>query len=61
MYRDTYLIEEIESRILALKSEITGSFMLLSNIYADNGKREDSARVRASAKEKGLKKILGKS
>jgi len=35
--------------------------MLLSNIYAANGKREDSARVRASAKEKGLKKIPGQS
>jgi len=61
MYRDTDVIEEIESRILALKSEITGSFMLLSNIYAADGKREDSARVRASAKEKGLKKIPGQS
>ncbi|KAL4356577.1 hypothetical protein AHAS_Ahas09G0100600 [Arachis hypogaea] len=46
MHRDTYIVEE---------TEITGSFMLLSNIYAASGRLEDSARVRVSAKSKGEK------
>lgn len=61
MYRDTDIIEETASQILSMKSEITGSFMLLSNIYAANGRWEDSAKVRVSAKKKGLKKIPGQS
>ncbi|CAK8574697.1 unnamed protein product [Lathyrus sativus] len=61
MYKDTDFIEETASQILAHKSEITGSFMLLSNIYAANERWEDSARVRVSAKKKGLKKVPGQS
>ena len=61
MYRDTDIAEETASHIITLKSEITGSFMLLSNIYAASGRWEDSARVRVSAKTKGLKKIPGQS
>ncbi|CAL5210650.1 unnamed protein product [Lathyrus oleraceus] len=61
MYKDTDVIEETASQILAHKSEITGSFMLLSNIYAANERWEDSARVRVSAKKKGFKKVPGQS
>ncbi|CAI8601237.1 unnamed protein product [Vicia faba] len=61
MYKDTDVIEETASQILAQKSEITGSFMLLSNIYAANERWEDSARVRVSAKKKGFKKVPGQS
>ncbi|CAJ2656202.1 unnamed protein product [Trifolium pratense] len=61
MYRNTDVVEELASQILGLKSEITGSFMLLSNIYSANGRWEDSARVRVSAKNKGFKKIPGQS
>ncbi|KAK7271970.1 hypothetical protein RJT34_28281 [Clitoria ternatea] len=61
MYRDTHIVEETASQILTLKSKITGSFMLLSNIYAANGRWDDSARVRVSAKTKGLKKVPGQS
>lgn len=61
MYRDADIVEKTESQILALKSKITGSFMLLSNIYAANGRWDDSARVRVSARIKGLKKIPGQS
>ncbi|PNX62698.1 pentatricopeptide repeat-containing protein at1g17630-like protein [Trifolium pratense] len=53
MYRNTDVVEEVASQIIGLKSEITGSFMLLSNIYSSNGRWEDSARVRVSAKNKG--------
>ncbi|XP_045820956.1 putative pentatricopeptide repeat-containing protein At1g17630 [Trifolium pratense] len=61
MYRNTDVVEEVASQIIGLKSEITGSFMLLSNIYSSNGRWEDSARVRVSTKNKGLKKIPGQS
>ncbi|KAL2332276.1 hypothetical protein Fmac_019857 [Flemingia macrophylla] len=61
MYRHTDIIEETASQILTLNSKITGSFMLLSNIYAADGRWDDSARVRVSARTKGLKKIPGQS
>ncbi|XP_057457473.1 putative pentatricopeptide repeat-containing protein At1g17630 [Lotus japonicus] len=60
-HKDTKIVEETASQILTLNSQITGSFMLLSNIYAANGRWEDSARVRISAKKKGLKKTPGQS
>ena len=61
MYKDMDIVEETASQILTLKSKITGSFMLLSNIYAANGRWDDYARVRVSARTKGLKKIPGQS
>ncbi|XP_014500458.1 putative pentatricopeptide repeat-containing protein At1g17630 [Vigna radiata var. radiata] len=61
MYRDVDIAEETASQILTLKSKITGSIMLLSNIYAANGRWDDFARVRVSARTKGLKKVPGQS
>ncbi|KAF8388807.1 hypothetical protein HHK36_025487 [Tetracentron sinense] len=61
MYKNTEVAEATASRIFSLKLETTGSYMLLSNIYAASGRWEDSARVRMSAKTKGLKKSPGQS
>ncbi|CAJ1955413.1 unnamed protein product [Sphenostylis stenocarpa] len=61
MYKDMDIVQETASQILTLKSKITGSIMLLSNIYAANGRWDDSAKVRVSARTKGLKKIPGQS
>jgi len=61
MYRDVNIAEETASQILTLKSKITGSIMLLSHIYAANGRWDDFARVRVSARTKGLKKVPGQS
>ncbi|XP_042516785.1 putative pentatricopeptide repeat-containing protein At1g17630, partial [Macadamia integrifolia] len=61
MYRNTEVAEEIASRIFSLASETTGSYMLLSNIYAACGRWEDSAKVRWLARSKGLKKSTGQS
>ncbi|XP_057978458.1 putative pentatricopeptide repeat-containing protein At1g17630 [Malania oleifera] len=61
MYKNTEVAERTASHIFSLNSEMTGSYMLLSNIYAACGRWEDSARVRISAKTKGLKKIPGQS
>ncbi|KAG5525962.1 hypothetical protein RHGRI_032302 [Rhododendron griersonianum] len=61
MHKNTDIAQETASRIFSLDSETTGSYTLLSNIYASTGRWDDSARVRISAKAKGLKKIPGQS
>ncbi|XP_060669951.1 putative pentatricopeptide repeat-containing protein At1g17630 isoform X1 [Ziziphus jujuba] len=61
MHKNTSIAEETAAQISHLNSEMTGSYMLLSNIYAASGRWEESARVRISAKTKGLKKIPGQS
>ncbi|XP_010459365.1 PREDICTED: putative pentatricopeptide repeat-containing protein At1g17630 [Camelina sativa] len=58
-YMDT--AEDIASQISVLEPERTGSYMLLSNIYSAGGKWEESAKVRALAKKKDLKKVSGSS
>ncbi|PON96152.1 Tetratricopeptide-like helical domain containing protein [Trema orientale] len=62
MYKNTSVTEQTAAHIFHLiNSEASGTYMLLSNIYAASGKWEDSAKVRISAKTKGLKKIPGQS
>ncbi|KAK4772767.1 hypothetical protein SAY86_014542 [Trapa natans] len=61
MHRDAGMAEETAAQIFSSGTEMTGSYMLLSNIYASNGRWDDSATVRVSAKEKGLKKVAGQS
>ncbi|PSS18067.1 Pentatricopeptide repeat-containing protein [Actinidia chinensis var. chinensis] len=61
MWKNTGVAEEIASWVFSLDSETTGSYMLVTNIYASTGRWEDYARVRVSAKTKGLKKIPGQS
>ncbi|KAF9592614.1 hypothetical protein IFM89_016262 [Coptis chinensis] len=59
MYKNTEVAEQTASHIFNLESNSTGSYMLLSNIYAANKRWEDSAKVRMLAKTKGLKKNPG--
>lgn len=61
MHRDTGIAEETAAKIFGSNTEMTGSYVLLSNIYASNGMWDDSAKVRVSAREKGLKKVAGQS
>ncbi|KAL9659675.1 hypothetical protein QQ045_024483 [Rhodiola kirilowii] len=61
MHRDVDIAETIASRIFQLHPETTGSYMLMSNIYASNERWEDSARTRISARTNGLKKVPGQS
>ncbi|CAK9179961.1 unnamed protein product [Ilex paraguariensis] len=61
MYKNTVVAEDTASQIFGLSSEMTGSYMLLSNLYAASGRWKDSARIRLSAKTRGLKKIPGQS
>lgn len=61
MHKNTDVAEAMASQIFGLITETTGSYMLLSNIYAASGRWEDAAKVRISAKTKGLKKVAGQS
>ncbi|TXG68550.1 hypothetical protein EZV62_003485 [Acer yangbiense] len=67
MHKNTDVAEQTASELFSpttereTETETTGSYMLLSNIYAASGRWEDSARVRISAKTKGLKKVAGQS
>lgn len=61
MYKNTDVAEETAAQISSLEPVTTGSFMLLSNLYAAHGRWEDSAKVRHSAKTTGLKKSPGQS
>ncbi|KAL5579489.1 hypothetical protein UlMin_011931 [Ulmus minor] len=61
VHRNTSITEETAAHIYDLDSEVIGSYMQLSNIYAASGRWEESARVRFSAKAKGLKKTPGQS
>ncbi|XP_010262087.1 PREDICTED: putative pentatricopeptide repeat-containing protein At1g17630 [Nelumbo nucifera] len=61
IYGNTEVAKETASQIFSLESETSGSYMLLSNIYAACGRWDDSAEVRVLAKMKGLKKSPGHS
>ncbi|GMH03760.1 hypothetical protein Nepgr_005599 [Nepenthes gracilis] len=59
--KNAELAEETASNIFSLETKMTGSYMLLSNIYAASGRWDDSARVRLSARTNGLTKTPGQS
>lgn len=61
MYKNTDMAQDTASLMFSHRSAMTGSYVLLSNIYAASGKWEDSAKVRILARTKGLKKIAGLS
>lgn len=60
VHKNTNWDEKSVSEILDRSSE-TGNYMLLSNIYAQSGQWEDSAKVRVSARARGLTKTRGQS
>ncbi|KAG8378417.1 hypothetical protein BUALT_Bualt08G0135200 [Buddleja alternifolia] len=61
MHKNTDVAEETAAEIFNFDSEVTGSYMLLSNLYAASGRWDDSAKVRSLARTRGLQKISGKS
>ncbi|CAI0436228.1 unnamed protein product [Linum tenue] len=61
MHTNTTFAENVVSRMSSLVSERPWSCTLMMNIYAGSGKWEDSAKERASARSKGLKKAAGRS
>ncbi|ESQ35038.1 hypothetical protein EUTSA_v10009551mg [Eutrema salsugineum] len=61
MHKNMDVAEDIASQLFSLEPEMTGSYMLLSNTYSASGRWEESAKVRALAKKKDLKKVSGSS
>lgn len=55
------IAEECMARVMELEGETSGSYMLLSNIYAASGDWEESAKVRVMTKARGLRKQPGQS
>ncbi|KAM2487542.1 hypothetical protein ACFX1W_039454 [Malus domestica] len=58
---DIELSQEILDHLLKLKSQDSGAYVLLSNIYAINRRWVDVTRVRKLMKEKGIQKSPGSS
>ncbi|CAA7056601.1 unnamed protein product [Microthlaspi erraticum] len=61
MHKNMDIAEKIATQLFRLEPEMTGSYMLLSNTYSASGRWEESAKVRALAKSKDLKKVSGSS
>lgn len=59
MHKNTDIAEETAINVITMKSEMTGSYIMLSIIYAASGRWEESSKLRISAKTKGLKKFRG--
>lgn len=61
VHENTDFAEETASRVFDLSGKSTGGYMLLSNLYAASERWDESAKVRLSARTKGLKKVAGQS
>ncbi|XP_010258197.1 PREDICTED: pentatricopeptide repeat-containing protein At4g21300-like [Nelumbo nucifera] len=61
VYKNFEMGEAIGRQLLDLEPENPGAYTLVSNIFAEAGKWDEVARIRAIANEKGLKKITGYS
>ncbi|XP_010535274.1 PREDICTED: putative pentatricopeptide repeat-containing protein At1g17630 [Tarenaya hassleriana] len=61
MHNNMDLVEEPALQLFSLESEMAGNYMLLSNIYSAGGRWEESAKIRALAKTRDLKKVAGSS
>lgn len=53
------LAESFAQKLIKIEPENSGSYVLLSNIYATAGRWEDVARVRGVLNGKGMKKVPG--
>eukprot|EP01018_Ginkgo_biloba_P030462 Gb_36434 [translate_table: standard] len=53
--------ERVAERLIALEPENSGNYVLLSNIYAKNGRWDDVEKVRTMMKSRGVKKRPGYS
>ncbi|XP_072955628.1 pentatricopeptide repeat-containing protein At3g26782, mitochondrial-like [Typha angustifolia] len=60
-YGNAELAEIAAKHLFELDSQDSGSYMLLSKIYADAGKSDDSAGVRKLMRDKGIRKNPGYS
>lgn len=61
VHRNTEMGEVIGRQLLELEPDNSSAYSLVSNIYAEAGKWDEVARLRAIVKDKGLKRIPGSS
>ncbi|KAJ6827978.1 putative pentatricopeptide repeat-containing protein [Iris pallida] len=61
LHRDIHLAEHVLKKLIELEPRNSGNYVLLSNIYANNGRWDDSAKLRLVMKEKGIQKTPGSS
>eukprot|EP01018_Ginkgo_biloba_P034076 Gb_04449 [translate_table: standard] len=59
VHRNIELGEHVAKRLFDLDPENAGYYVLLSNIYCAAGRWDDATKVRATVKERGLKKPPG--
>eukprot|EP01018_Ginkgo_biloba_P008748 Gb_09146 [translate_table: standard] len=59
IHRNIELGEYVAERLFDLKPENAGYYVLLSNLYAADGRWNDVAKVRRMLKDRGLKKMPG--
>ncbi|KAK2650610.1 hypothetical protein Ddye_018099 [Dipteronia dyeriana] len=60
-HRNVALAESVVERLVELKADNSGVYVLLSNIYADVGMWNDALRIRKLIKDKKMKKETGSS
>ncbi|KAG5078770.1 hypothetical protein AAZX31_02G006800 [Glycine max] len=61
LHNKVELTELLAERILQLKADDSGHYVLLSNLYASGKRWEDMSKVRSMIKDKGLEKKPGSS
>eukprot|EP01018_Ginkgo_biloba_P018427 Gb_38158 [translate_table: standard] len=59
IHRNSVIAEHVAERLFELEPENAGSYVMLSNIYAEDGRWDDVAKVRKMMKDRGLKKNPG--
>ncbi|KAJ0980259.1 hypothetical protein J5N97_008514 [Dioscorea zingiberensis] len=58
-HENIQLIEYVAGHLMEIEPENDATYVLLSNIYADDDRWDDVARVRALMKERGIRKTPG--
>lgn len=61
LHRDIHLAEHVLEKLIGLEPWNSGNYVLLSNIYAANGKWNESAKLRLVMKERRIQKTPGSS
>ncbi|KAL8214748.1 hypothetical protein R6Q57_004197 [Mikania cordata] len=61
IYKNLELAEEAASKILSLEAHNDGNYVLLSNIYLQGNKWEESVNIRRKMNEISIQKVVGNS
>lgn len=58
-HENFYVGKKVAEQLMSLDSSYSGSYVLLSNLYAEFGMWEDASRIRSLMKKRELKKVPG--